>query len=141
MPCEPRSLGVRKRAGREEASGGRDKSANLASALEAVVAATFLDQNLPTARNLILRLLEKELEKVINQGGPVNYKTQLQELVQARGQPLPVYHLLEAKGPEHEPQFTVEVRSGDTVLGQGLGKSKKQAEAEAARAALESLSK
>jgi ribonuclease-3 len=125
----------------EEASGGRDKSANLASALEAVVAATFLDQNLPTARNLILRLLEKELEKVINQGGPVNYKTQLQELVQARGQPLPVYHLLEAKGPEHEPQFTVEVRSGDTVLGQGLGKSKKQAEAEAARAALESLSK
>ena len=125
----------------EEASGGRDKSANLASALEAVVAATFLDQNLPTARNLILRLLEKELEKVINQGGPVNYKTQLQELVQARGQPLPVYHLLEAKGPEHEPQFTVEVRSGDTVLGQGLGKSKKQAEAEAARAALESLPK
>jgi ribonuclease-3 len=125
----------------EEASGGRDKSANLASALEAVVAATFLDQNLPTARNLILRLFEKELEKVISRGGPVNYKTQLQELVQARGQPLPVYYLLEAKGPEHEPQFTVEVRSGDTVLGQGLGKSKKQAEAEAARAALESLSK
>jgi ribonuclease-3 len=125
----------------EEASGGRDKSANLASALEAVVAATFLDQNLPTARNLILRLFEKELEKVINQGGPVNYKTQLQEFVQAQGQPLPVYHLLEAKGPEHEPQFTVEVRSGDTVLGQGLGKSKKQAEAEAARAALESLPK
>ena len=124
----------------EEASGGRDKSANLASALEAVVAATFLDQNLPAARNLILRLFEKELEKVISRGGPVNYKTQLQELVQARGKPLPVYHLLEAKGPEHEPQFTVEVRSGDTVLGQGLGKSKKQAEAEAARAALESLS-
>ena len=125
----------------EEASGGRDKSANLASALEAVVAATFLDQNLPTARNLILRLLEKELEKVISRGGPVNYKTQLQELIQARGQPLPVYYLLEARGPDHEPQFTIEVRSGDTVLGQGLGKSKKQAEAEAARAALESLSK
>ena len=125
----------------EEASGGRDKSANLASALEAVVAATFLDQNLPAARNLILRLFEKELGKVISRGGPVNYKTQLQELVQARGQPLPVYHLWEAKGPEHEPQFTVEVRSGDTILGQGLGKSKKQAEAKAARAALESLSK
>jgi ribonuclease-3 len=125
----------------EEASGGRDKPANLASALEAVVAAIFLDQNLPAAKNFVLRLFKKELEKVISQGGIVNYKTQLQELLQARGQPLPVYHFLEARGPEHEPEFTVEVRSGDTVLGQGLGKSKKQAEAEAARSALESLSK
>lgn len=125
----------------EEASGGRDKPANLASALEAVVAAIFLDQNLTTARNFVLRLFKKELEKVISQGGIVNYKTQLQELLQAQGQPLPAYYLLEAKGPEHEPQFTVEVRSGDTVLGQGLGKSKKLAEAEAARSALESLSK
>ena len=125
----------------EETSGGRDKPANLASALEAVVAAIFLDQNLPATKEFILRLFKKELEKVISRGGIVNYKTQLQELFQARGQPLPVYHLLEARGPEHEPEFTVEVRSGDTVLGQGIGKSKKLAEAEAARSALEGLSK
>ena len=124
----------------EEASGGRDKPANLASTLEAVIAAIFLDQNLPAAKNFILSLFQPELEKVTSQGGIVNHKTQLQELVQARGQPLPVYYLIETRGPDHEPQFTVEVRSGDTVLGQGAGKSKKLAEAEAARSALESLS-
>ena len=124
----------------EEASGGRDKPANLASTLEAVIAAIFLDQDLPAAKNFILSLFQPELEKVTSQGGIVNHKTQLQELVQARGQPLPVYYLIETRGPDHEPQFTVEVRSGDTVLGQGAGKSKKLAEAEAARSALESLS-
>lgn len=124
----------------EEASGGRDKPANLANVLEAVIAAVFLDQNLPAAKNFILSLFQPELEKVTSQGGIVNHKTQLQELVQAQGQPLPVYYLIETRGPDHEPQFTVEVRSGDTVLGQGVGKSKKLAEAEAARSALESLS-
>jgi ribonuclease-3 len=124
----------------EEVSGGRDKPANLASALEAIIAAIFLDQNLATSKHFILRLFQQELERVISQGGIVNYKTQLQELVQARGQPLPVYYLLEARGPDHEPQFTIEVRSGDTVLGQGVGKSKKLAETEAARSALEHLS-
>jgi ribonuclease-3 len=124
----------------EEASGGRDKPANLASALEAVIAAISLDQNLATTKHFVLRLFQQELEKVISQGGIINYKTQLQELVQARGQPLPVYYLLEARGPDHEPQFTIEVRSGDTVLGQGSGKSKKLAETEAARSALAHLS-
>jgi len=124
----------------EEISGGRDKPANLASALEAVIAAIFLDQNLLTSKQFVLRLFQQELEKVISQGSIVNHKTQLQELVQARGQPLPVYYLLEAGGPDHEPQFTIEVRSGDAVLGQGVGKSKKLAETEAARSALEHLS-
>jgi ribonuclease-3 len=124
----------------EEISGGRDKPANLASALEAIIAAIFLDHNLATSKHFVLRLFQQELEKVISQGGIVNYKTQLQELIQARGQPLPVYYLLEARGPDHEPQFTIEVRSGDTVLGQGVGKSKKLAETEAARSALERLS-
>ncbi len=124
----------------EEATGGRDKPANLASALEAVIAAIFLDQNLLTSKHFVLRLFQQELEEVISQGGMVSYKTQLQELIQARGQPLPVYYLLEASGPDHEPQFTIEVRSGDIVLGRGVGKSKKSAETEAARSALEHLS-
>ena len=125
----------------EEVSGGRNKPANLASALEAVIAAIFLDQDLPAAKNFILRLFQPELEKVTSQGGIVNYKTQLQELAQARGQPLPVYHLVETRGPDHKPQFTIEARSGDTVLGRGVGKSKKLAEAEAARSSVERLSK
>ncbi len=121
----------------EEASGGRNKTANLAGALEAVMAAISLDQSLATTKNSILRLFQPELEKVISQGAGVNYKSQLQELIQARGQPTPVYYVIEVKGPDHDRRFTVEVRVGDTVLGQGAGKNKKLAETEAARSALE----
>ncbi len=121
----------------EEASGGRSKTANLAGALEAVMAAISLDQSPATTKNSILRLFQPELEKVISQGAGVNYKSQLQELIQARGQPTPVYYVIEVKGPDHDRRFTVEVRVGDTVLGQGAGKNKKLAETEAARSALE----
>ena len=121
----------------EEASGGRSKTANLAGALEAVMAAISLDQSPATTKDSILRLFQPELEKVISQGAGVNYKSQLQELIQARGQPTPVYYVIEIKGPDHDRRFTVEVRVGDTVLGQGAGKNKKLAETEAARSALE----
>ncbi len=125
----------------EEASGGRDKPANLASALEAVIAAVFLDQNQPATKHSILRLFKQELEKVVSQGGEINYKSQLQELLQARGQPTPAYYVLKASGPDHDRWFTVEVRISDTALGRGIGKNKKLAEIEAARSALERLSK
>ena len=123
----------------EEAGGGRHKPANLADALEAVIAAIFLDQGSATARNFILRLLDKELQQVISQGAGVDYKSQLQELIQAREQLTPAYYVIEAKGPDHDRRFTVEVRAGDTVLGRGSGKSKKEAETEAARSALAGL--
>ncbi len=123
----------------EEASGGRRKPVNLAGALEAVIAAIFLDQGSTTAKNFILRLFNKELQKVVSQGAGVDYKSQLQELIQAREQQTPTYYVIEAKGPDHDRRFTVEVRAGDTVLGRGSGKSKKEAETEAARSALERL--
>jgi len=123
----------------EESSGGRHKLVNLAGALEAVIAAIYLDQGLATAKNFILRLFSKELQKVVSQGAEVNYKSQLQELVQAKGQQTPAYYVIEAKGPDHDRRFTVEVRVGDTVLGRGSGRSKKEAETEAARSALERL--
>jgi len=124
----------------EEASGGRDKPANLAAALEAVIAAIFLDRGSTTAREFILRLLDTELQKVVSRGTGVDYKSQLQELIQAREQQTPTYHVIEATGPDHGKIFTVEVRLGETVLGRGSGKSKKAAESEAARSALEKLS-
>ena len=124
----------------EEASGGRDKPANLAAALEAVIAAIFLDRGSTTARDFILRLLDAELQKVVSRGTGVDYKSQLQELIQAREQQTPTYHVIEATGPDHGKIFTVEVRLGETVLGRGSGKSKKAAESEAARSALEKLS-
>ena len=123
----------------EEASGGRHKSANLAGALEAVVAAVFLDRGLAITREFVLKLLDEELQEVISQGIEIDYKSQLQELVQSRYRSTPDYRLLEEVGPDHDKVFTVEVIVGDTVLGSGSGKSKKLAETEAARSALERL--
>jgi ribonuclease-3 len=123
----------------EEASDGRHKPVNLAGALEAVIAAIYLDQGAATAKDFILRLFNKELQKVVSRGAEVNYKSQLQELIQAREQQTPAYYVIEAKGPDHDRRFTVEVRVGDTVLGRGSGRSKKEAETEAARSALERL--
>jgi len=123
----------------EEASGGRLKPANLAGAMEAVIAAIFLDQGSSLTRDFILRLMAKELKKALSQGIEPDYKSQLQELIQARHQQTPTYRLIETVGPDHDRRFSVEVKAGDTVLGRGSGKSKKSAEIEAARAALEQL--
>jgi ribonuclease-3 len=123
----------------EEASGGRHNQSNLAGALEAIIAALFLDQGLTTTREFILRLFDKQLEKVITQGTKTDYKSQLQEFTQSRQQ-MVTYYLVEAAGPPHDKKFTVEVRSGNTVLGKGTGKSKKEAETKAARLALKRLS-
>ena len=123
----------------EEASGGRSKSSNLASALEAVIATIFLDQGIAITRDFVLRLFDKELQKAVSRGAVADYKSRLQELIQARQQGTPVYHLVEAVGPAHNQTFTVEVRVADTVLGRGSGRSKKIAETEAARSALGQL--
>ncbi len=124
----------------EEASGGQHKVANLAGALEAVIAAIFIDQDWATTRDFVLRLFSKELEKVTSQDTDVDYKSQLQELIQARQQSTPTYHVIDTTGPDHDKKFTVEVRADDTILGKGSGKSKKMAETEAARSALQQLS-
>jgi len=124
----------------EKTSGGRHKTANLSGAFEAVIAAVFLDQSWAVTRNLVFRLFSKELQKVADQGAEVDYKSQLQEFVQARQQPTPTYQVIEAVGPDHDKKFTVAVRVGDTVLGRGSGKNKKMAETEAARSALQQIS-
>lgn len=124
----------------EEAGGGRDKSANLAGVLEAVVAAVFLDKGLAITRDFVLKIFGEELQKVTGQEAGADYKSQLQEFIQSRYRSAPTYRLVEAMGPDHDKRFTVEVVAGDTVLGRGSGKSKKAAETEAARLALEQLS-
>lgn len=124
----------------EEASGGRKKPVNLASGLEAVIAAIFLDQGLAAARDFVTHLFGTVMTEVLSQGTGSDYKSELQEFIQAREQRSPTYHLLAKSGPEHDRTFTVEVRLGSTVLGRGSGKSKKAAETEAALSALKKLS-
>ena len=77
---------------------------------------------------------------MVSQSMGVDYKSRLQELIQSRRQLAPTYRLVGEAGPDHDKRFTVEVLAGDTVLGRGTGKSKKLAETEAARSALEQLS-
>jgi ribonuclease-3 len=123
----------------EEAGGGRQKSTNLAGALEALLAAVFLDRGINATRELVLRLLGEELEAAMGLAEGTDYKSQLQELVQSRYRATPSYRLLRESGPDHARQFTVEVMIDDKVLGQGAGRSKKMAETEAARQALQRL--
>ena len=104
-----------------------------------MIGAISLDQGPSSTRDIILRLFANELHQVTSQGAAADYKSQLQVFIQAREQSAPVYRVVSATGPDHKKQFTVEVITGDTVLGKGTGKSKNTAEAEAARAALQQL--
>lgn len=123
----------------EESSGGRQKKANLAGAMEAVIAAVYLDQGDDVTRDFIMRILDTELKRIDRKDMIIDYKSRLQEIIQSRYQKAPEYRLLYEEGPDHDKTFTVNVMINGTVLGEGTGKNKKAAETEAARMALENL--
>ena len=123
----------------EESSGGRNKTPNLAGALEAVIAAVYLDLGITAAEDMVIRLLAEEWKKLANPGSGIDYKSKLQELAQSKYQATPVYRLVSETGPDHNKMFTVEVMVNKKILGRGTGKSKKLAETEAARLALERI--
>jgi ribonuclease-3 len=123
----------------EEASGGRAKEANLAGALEAVIAAVYLDRGLAVTGKMVIRLLKEEWARVVNRDTGIDYKSRLQELAQSRFQLMPAYRLAAESGPDHVKNFTVEVEVNRQVMGWGTGRSKKMAETAAARAALKKL--
>jgi ribonuclease-3 len=123
----------------EEASGGRQRRSNMAGLLEAVLGAVLVDKGFPVAKDLVLRLLDAEIAGAIEGRVTADYKSRLQEVVQARDQVTPVYRTTSEEGPDHAKDFTVQVLIGDDVVGTGHGKSKRRAEAEAARQALECL--
>lgn len=125
----------------EVASGGRNKAPNLAGAMEAVIAAVYLDLGWTVAGEVILNLYGDTLMKSAGQNSDLDYKSKLQEALQSRSQLTPSYRLVEETGPDHDKLFTVEVLAGDRVLSIGRGKSKKLAETEAARLALDQLGK
>lgn len=123
----------------EVASGGRNKAPNLAGAMEAVIAAVYLDHGWTVTGGIILNLYGDTLMKLAGQNSELDYKSKLQEALQARLQLTPSYRLVGETGPDHDKLFTVEVLAGDRVMAAGTGKSKKLAETEAARLALEQL--
>lgn len=123
----------------EELSGGRKRPSNLAGALEALIGAAFLDGGLARARKLVLRLLKPDLEEIAARGVTADSKSELQHVAQTRWRQIPQYRLISSEGPDHAKLFTVEVVVGSEVMGRGQGRSKKQAELNAARQALETL--
>jgi ribonuclease III len=122
----------------EDASGGRSKASILADAMEAVIAAVYLDGGWEAADALVLRLLGERIREGAAGPGGNDYKTQLQELAARRFDQLPRYQV-RAEGPDHSKEFFATVLIGGEVRGVGEGRSKKQAEQAAARAAWEDL--
>jgi ribonuclease-3 len=123
----------------EEDSGGRSRSRNLSCTLEAVIGAVFLDQGLDVAQSFILKLLGSELDGVVEDKFTDDYKSRLQQIIQSERKITPIYRTIEEMGPDHAKVFTVEVLAGDSILGKGCGRSKRAAEMDAARQALDDL--
>jgi ribonuclease-3 len=123
----------------EEAGGGRGRPTNLSHAYESVVGAIFLDGGLNAARKFVRKSLGPELEAMTERAFPIDPKSRLQELSQSRFQQPPHYRLVQAEGPDHARHFTIEVLVDGRVQGVGSGRSKQDAEKEAARAALINL--
>ncbi len=130
-------IGRALRLGRgEELSGGREKASVLADALEAILAAVYLDGGLEPARAIILRWFTVPDEEELVES---DAKTELQHRLQGARRVTPHYRLQEESGPDHDKTFVVEVLVEDEILGRGIGRSKKDAEQRAAANALAAL--
>ena len=120
----------------EDAGGGRERPSIVADAVEAVLAAVYLDGGIGSARKIIQRfILDREEEK----SGSRDYKTALQELVQRESGQVLAYRLVGSTGPDHAKRFQVEVELNGAPVGAGEGRSKKEAEQMAAKAAIAKL--
>jgi ribonuclease-3 len=136
-------LGNFLRLGRgEEKTGGRTKAALLVNALEALVAALYRDGGLEAVRPFVERfILPAEMAANADELFSIDYKSALQEYLQAGRQPSAEYRVVAEAGPEHQKTFTVEVVAGENLVAQGRGASKKAAEQQAARTVLQRLGK
>ncbi|MGH3395209.1 MAG: ribonuclease III [Streptosporangiaceae bacterium] len=123
----------------EEGTGGRDKSSILADTLEAVIGAVYLDQGLDVADGLVHRLFDPVIARSARLGAGLDWKTSLQELTAAEVLGVPEYHVDES-GPDHQKSFRATVRIGSQTYGEGEGRSKKEAEQQAAEAAWTAIS-
>ena len=121
----------------EDAGGGRKRPSILADAVEAVLAAVYLDGGIGSARKIIQKfILSREVAGLTK---PRDYKTALQELVQRESGQVLAYQLVGEEGPDHDKRFFVEVDLNGTPVGSGQGRSKKEAEQMAAKAAIGKL--
>lgn len=123
----------------EAASGGRLRRSIMADAFEAVIAAIYLDQGIRQARRVVRTALMAAIHTVASDEHHRDYKSSLQEQTQAHVRKAPLYRIVSETGRDHDKTFTAEALLGETVIGQGTGKNKKEAEQAAALNALENL--
>lgn len=123
----------------EEGTGGRQRPSNLARALEAVIGAAFLDRGLDKTRQFVLRCLAPDIARVETGQVALDSKSRLQQLAQSYWHETPIYRTVAANGPDHAKVFTVEVQVAGRMIGRGNGRSKKEAEIEAASQGVESI--
>ena len=123
----------------EERTKGREKSSLLANALEALIASIYLDGGLEAARSFVVRTLRPELDELNvskTERGDWDYKSRLQEWSHKHHETVPEYRIMKESGPDHQKAFEIEVLVNGQVLGLGRGKTKKDAEQQAACQAL-----
>lgn len=125
----------------EEESGGRRNPSLLADAFEALLGAIFLDQGIAVCRKFLETYLFSKTSEIVEKKAYFDYKSLLQEIIQESSRVSPVYNVVKSAGPDHAKTFWVEALVGDKTLGSGSGRSKQEAEQEAAKNALEKLNK
>ncbi len=125
----------------EDKGGGRERDSILADAFEAVLAAIYLDGGMEPAKKHVMNFVLRELKIHPAEEAHLDYKTELQEIIQKNPEESVTYILINESGPDHDKVFTVEVRLNSNVIGSGTGKSKKQAEQMAAKQALQLMGK
>ena len=123
----------------EKINGGNKRPAILADSVEAVIAAMYLDGGLEIVDNFIIKNLKEEIEQASTHVGDKDYKTVLQEKLQEGGDVKIEYEITKESGPDHDKSFEAQVRFNGKVLAKGSGKSKKGAEMQAAKKALEKI--
>lgn len=125
----------------EEKSGGRKRLSTMSNAFEAILGAVFLDGGIDEVKRILGRLLFSRIPEFLSDERHVNYKSKILEQSQRDGFGIPRYVTIEATGPDHAKQFTVNIEIAGIVLGEGCGPNKKVAQQHAAQQALEQYSK
>lgn len=119
-------------------AGGQERASIVSDAFEAVIGAIYRDGGYDAARDVVMRLIYTRKDRITTDASQRNYKGELLELVQARGEGMPRYEVVMERGPDHAKEFHVIVVVGGQKVGNGVGTSKKEAEQKAASIALES---
>ncbi len=118
-------------------NGGNDRDSILADAFEALIASLYLDGGIEVAEKFVLKFISEQMEEKKIFTAFVDYKTELQEIIQQNKEEKVEYVVVDESGPAHDKSFTVEVHLNSNVIGKGIGKSKKIAEQMAAKEAME----